>query len=442
MTMNLIIKKLFGTFKGTSQLEHEMSQLEQAYQRYQAIKNSDLLREYLHLRKEVKSSSFKDNKKLLLNRKFEDTKEYSDWHAYHRLKNNSKLKRYFEISQSAALRDFLAFKETEAYELIGNKIELKKSETLRRFRAFEKSKDYKLYTRFHGSYLLDEFERLKAIVSSPDFIEFKTFWSDPHRWYKTEAYQKELRFKELSKHADILFYQKTDPRQFVFFETWEKVFFDEFNGPVLDQTKWEAGYYFSDPQLIRHYSLATCRQANHEGKNVTVADGCLTIETLKEKITTRAWDEEKGFIMHTFDYTSDVINAGNAFQMTSGLVQVKLRIRDGKITHVCCLAHEKKTPQINIFHVDHKTISVGYVMDHFSQSQRIKGISAYDFYIYSVEWTEDQLIWRINNQEVFRAAKGVIPKVPLFPLFASIVRKDQEGTGYFDIDWIRIYQRK
>lgn len=442
MTMNLIVKKLFGTFKGTAQLEHEMFQLEQAYQRYQAIKQSDLLHEYLDLRKEVKSSAFKDNKKLLLNRKFEDTKEYYDWHAFHRLKNNAKLKRYFEILQSQELHDFLAFKETDAYELIGNKIELKKSESLRRFRAFEKSKNYKLYTRFHGSYLLDEYERLNAIVSSPDFIQFKTFWSDPQRWYKTEAYQKELRFKELSKHADILFYQKTDPRQFLFFENWEKVFSDEFNGPVLDHTKWEAGYYFSNPQLIRHYSLSTCKQANNEGKNVTVADGCLTIETLKERVNARAWDDEKGFIMHTFDYTSDVINAGKAFQMTSGLVQVKLRIRDGKITHVCCLAHEKKTPQINIFHVDHKNISVGYVMDHFSQTQRIKGISAYDFYIYSVEWSEDQLIWRINNQEVFRADKGIIPNVPLFPLFASIVRQDQEGTGYFDIDWIRIYQQK
>jgi hypothetical protein len=440
--MNLIAKKLFGTFKGTVQLEREIYQLEQAYERYMAIEKSDLLREYKELRKEVKSSAFKDNKKLLINRKFEDTEEYRDWHKYNRLKNNSKLKRYVEIQKSPELADFIAFKETSEYELIGNKIELKKSEQLRRFRTYEKSKDYKLYTRFHGSYLLQEDERLQKVVSTPEFKQFKAFWSDPHRWMKTEAYKKELRFRELTKHADILFYQKTDPQQFSFFQTWEKVFDDEFNGPELDKSKWEAGYYFSDPQLIRHYSLTTCKQANNEGKNVTVADGCLTIETLHESVTARAWDEQQGFVMHPFDYTSDVINAGHAFQMTSGLVQVKLRVRGGKITHVCCLAHERKMPQINIFHVDHKMISVGYVMDNITQTQRVRGISPYDFYIFSVEWGAENLIWRVNDQEVFRAAKGVIPSVPLFPLFASIVRQQQAGVGYLDIDWIRIYKLK
>jgi hypothetical protein len=440
--MNLIVKKLFGMLKSTVQLEQEMHQLEQAYERYLAIEKSDLLREYKTLRKEVKSSAFKDNKKLLMNRKFKDTEEYRDWYKYNRLSGNSKMKRYYEIQKSTELAAFLAFEKTDEYELIGNKIELKKSEKLRRFRAYEKSKNYKLYTRFHGSYLLEEFERLRQIVSAPEFKQFKAFWSDPRRWFKTEAYQKEKQFQELTAHADILFYQQTDPQQFSFFQTWEKVFDDEFNSQELDKTKWEAGYYFSDSNLMRHYSLTTCKQANNEGKNVTVTGDCLTIETLRESVTARAWDAQKGFEMHAFDYTSDVINAGNAFQMTSGLVQVKLRIRGGKITHVCCLANERKTPQINIFHVDQKMISVGYVMDEISQSQRIRGISPYDFYVFSVEWSHDMLIWRVNNLEVFRAAKGTIPSVSLFPMFASLVMQQQEGIGSFDIDWIRIYKLK
>jgi hypothetical protein len=87
-------------------------------------------------------------------------------------------------------------------------------------------------------------------------------------------------------------------------------------------------------------------------------------------------------------------------------------------------------------------ISVGYVMDEISQSQRIRGISPYDFYVFSVEWSHDMLIWRVNNLEVFRAAKGTIPSVSLFPMFASLVMQQQEGIGSFDIDWIRIYKLK
>ncbi|MBB3188181.1 glycoside hydrolase family 16 protein [Microbacter margulisiae] len=438
--MNLFAKKFFGTFKGTAQLEREMHRMEQVYERYMSIEKSELLQEYKALRKEVKSSAFKDNKKILINRKFKDTEEYQDWHKYNHLKNSPKLNHYFTILQSPELAAFLAFKQTDEYELIGNKIELKKSEKLRQFRAYEKSRDYKLYIRFHGSYLLEEYERLKQVVSTPEFIEFKEFWSDPHRWLKTEDYQKDVKFRELSEHADIIFYQKTDSQQFDFFRKWKKVFEDDFNGPGLDKSKWEVGYYFADQQLIRHYSLTSCKQANNEGKNVTVADSCLTIETLKESVVSRAWDDQKGFVMHKFDYTSDVINAGNAFQMTSGLVQMKLRIRGGKITHVCCLVNERKTPQINLFHVDHKMISVGYVLDDIAQSEQIKGISPYDFYIFSVEWSRGELIWRVNNQEVFRVERSFSPSVPLFPLFASIVRPDQEGVGHLDVDWIRIYQ--
>jgi hypothetical protein len=335
----------------------------------------------------------------------------------------------------------LVFKQTSQYEFIGNKIELKKSESLRKFRTYEKSGDYKLYTRFHESYLIKEYERLKTVISSQEFIRFKEFWSDSHRWEKTDAYHKEQKFRQLSQHADIVFYQKTDPAKFDFFQKWTVVFNDEFNDVALDRKIWDDGYYFSDPAFIRDYSLTQYKQANNGGKNVSVANGCMKIETLKEDTNARAWDEKLGFVNHDFTYTSDVINAGATFQFSKGIVEVKIRIKGGKISHMFGLVSENKLPQVNVFHFDGQHVTVGNAWKDGSRSEIVKGISPSEFYIYKLEWTSNELIWSINNLELFRTRQGV-PSISLFPIFASIVDKHQDDTGILEVDWIRIYQTK
>ncbi len=439
--MNLFGKIIFRKLKSTEVYEREKDELLRSYERYVAIENSELLNEYKELRKEVKSAEFKENKKVLINRKFRDTEEYRNWKKYTKLENNRKLHRYYAIAASKELSAFLDFKKTPQYEFIGNKIELKKSETLREFRAYEKSGDYKLYTRFHDSYIVKEYERLKGVVSSEEFIQFKEFWSDPHRWTKTEAYKKEEKFKQLSQHTDIEFYQRTDPASFAFQHNWNEVFNDEFNGVSLDRSIWNNGYYFSDPALIRDYSLTQYKQANNEGKNVSVADGCMVIETLKESTNARAWDEKLGFVLHDFSYTSDVINAGEKFQFAEGIVEVKMRVRDGDITHVFSLVGEKKLPQINVFHFDGKHVTVGNAWENGNQTEVVKGITPSEFYIYKLEWASEELIWSVNNLEVFRT-RTEVPSVPLFPLFASVVDKHQDDTGVMEVDWVRIYQKK
>lgn len=439
--MNLFGKIFFRKLKSTEVYEKENDALLHSFNRYQAIVDSELLQEYLALRKEVKSAEFKENKKILINRKFKDTEEYRNWRTFQKLEKKSQLHRYFAIAGSKELAEFLRFKETPQYELIGNKIELKKSEELQRFRAYEKSDDYKIYTRFHGSYVVEEYDRLKAIVQRDEFVAFKEFWSNPNRWVTTEAFQKEQQFKQLSQHADITFYQRTDPASFFFYQNWHLVFNDEFNGVALDKQKWGDGYYFSDPALIRDYSLIHHKQANNRGKNVSVADGCMVIETIEEQSQSRAWDAQRGFVMHQFSYTSDVINAGAAFQFCHGVVEAKMRVHGDAITHVFGLVCENRLPQIDVFHVDGRRIKVGNAWQTERNIELIKGISPSKFYIYKLEWTADELIWSINNVEVYRTSQGV-PSMPLFPIFASIVDEKQKGVGVFEVDWLRIYQKK
>jgi hypothetical protein len=110
------------------------------------------------------------------------------------------------------------------------------------------------------------------------------------------------------------------------------------------------------------------------------------------------------------------------------------------------LGADGKLPHVNIFHFDGKNIVVNnYAKEGNSVSavkETIKGISVEDFYIYSLEWSATELIWRVNNVEVFRTERNV-PKESLSPVFQSFISENQQGgAGTFEVDWIRIYAKK
>ncbi len=444
--MNLFWKKVFGGLTPTDKLEKEEEALLLAYKRYCDIETSEQLKEYTALFHVVKAADFKEKKKTLQNRKFKDTEEYRDFRKYQKLHSNSKLNAYYRVLNSAELQEFLEFKQSDDYEKLGIKKEVKENETFKRFKAYEKSAAYKNYIRFHNSFLVTEYEKLKELVTKEEFIKSKEFWEDKNRWQKTEEYRTEQRYYELQKTSDIAFYESTDPKIFKEILTWTLTFSDEFNGNSLDERTWKSGYYHRAATLKRNYSFANEKQAAAAGKNALV-DGCLKINTVHEKTEAPAWDVKRGFITKSFDYTSDMINTGEAFRQQFGLIRAKVAVKGSKdISHAFWLGADGKLPHVNVFHFDGKNIVVNnYAKEGNSVSiakETVKGINVEDFYIYSLEWSATELIWRVNNVEVFRTTRTV-PQESLFPVFQSFIAENQQGgAGTFEVDWIRIYAKK
>jgi hypothetical protein len=65
------------------------------------------------------------------------------------------------------------------------------------------------------------------------------------------------------------------------------------------------------------------------------------------------------------------------------------------------------------------------------------------YFIYSLEWTEDALIWRINGTEVHRETEN-IPDEEMYMTFCTTLPKNPKSMqlpASMDIDWIRCYQR-
>lgn len=444
--MNLFWKKTFGSLKATEKLEQEEVDLLIAYKRYCDVETSEQLKEYTQLFHIVKSADFREKKKTLQFRKFNDTQEYRDFRKYEKLHNSAKLKLYYQVLNSAELKEYFAFKATADYEKLGKPRLVKKDPILTKFLAFEKSKAYKTYVRFHNSFIVTEYEKLKELVVTEEFKKNKAWWEDNNRWIKTEEYKQETRYIELRDTSDISFYEATDPKSFSKIGEWTLTFEDTFQDNTLDAKKWQNGYYHRASSLKKVYSFPNEKQANTDGNNILLSNKLLKILTLNEKKEGLAWNAKNGFVSKNFDFSSGIINSGEAFQQKFGLIKVKLRIGGSKdISHACWLAADGKLPHVNLFCYNGKNI----VVNNYAQSagtvstvkEIIKGINPTDFYIYSLEWTPTQLVWSVNNIEVFRTSNSVPQEAMALTLNSFISQNQHGGQGSLEVDWIRVFQK-
>lgn len=190
--------------------------------------------------------------------------------------------------------------------------------------------------------------------------------------------------------------------------------------------------------MIGNHSFVNERQANNGGKNVAVEDGVLKIQTKHEKTNALAWDSKKGFVPKDFEFTSDVLQTADSFRMKYGVVRAKIRCT-GNTQHAFWLGADGKLPHVNVFHFDGKQITVGNANQSVFDKATITGISPSDFYIYTLMWNAKELIWMINDVEVYRTSSHV-PKEEMFLSFNSFIpEKHHGGAGTLEVDWIRVY---
>jgi beta-glucanase (GH16 family) len=76
----------------------------------------------------------------------------------------------------------------------------------------------------------------------------------------------------------------------------------------------------------------------------------------------------------------------------------------------------------------------------FSKSS-IRPKYANDFFIYTLEWTRDSLVWKINGIEIARQTSD-IPHEPMYLLLAGGVETPVSSMTTMEVDWVKVYQCK
>ncbi len=439
--MNLFFKKLTGRLRTTEKYEKQMDETAAAVKRYRMLEKSNEIKEYKLLNDEVTSAEFIAKKKQCIQTKYKNTYQYQQLQALKKLQKNKNLQIFLDVKDSELLKDYLLFRNSADYVKLSSRKLVRQSPDLKRLKDFENSKAYKVYMKMQNSSLPDDFLRLQKETADEAFQRENLFWANANRWQTTEEYKHEMRFKQLAESPDIVFFLAQDEQKILEYEKWIEVFSDEFEWKHLQDSSWSAGFAYKGAAMKRVHSFVTEQQANNGGKNTGTINGTLAIVTKKEVATSSAWDEKKGFVTKEFAYTSDVITTADAFRHEGGLFVAKIRCR-GAINHVAWLGSDEQLPLVKLFHFNGKNIFVGTTAQNGFAGEKIRGINPEDYYIYALDWNSKELIWYINNVEVYRTVNN-IPRKELYVALSSFISATQRpAEGKLEADWVRVYAKK
>ena len=439
--MDVLFQKLTGKMTLTEKMERQMIAEQERIAHYRQVEQSPELKEYLELQRIVTSKEFQQKKFNLIRTKYKNTKVYHTLQEYRSLQKNKTLQLYLEVKDSDLLKEYLEFRNSDNYVRLQSKKEVRNSLELKQMLMFEKSKGYKAYLQYKSSKTPARFLELQKLIGSEEFQEEYALWSNPKRWRTTDEYRQEMRLRQLSLSPDIIFFTKENKAKIEKLEEWETTFSDDFDWLRMSDSLWDTGFVYKNKKLPRYHSFANEQQANNKGKNVGAVDGKMKIFTKREKTIAPAWDAKLGFINKEFEYTSDIVQTADKFRQQEGLFMAKIRVV-GNIHHAFWLGSEGKLPLISIFHFDGKHITVGNYTKNGFRGKVIKGISAKLYYIYSLKWTKDELIWYVNNIEVFRTAHD-LPKEALYMAMSSFIDEKQRAQeGEMNIVWVKVFAHK
>jgi hypothetical protein len=454
-----------------------------ALKRFKEMDGSSKINEFEALEKFIDSPAFREKQKMKPIT-FKDTDEYRKLDEYKALKRDPEIKaflkpprkhrsffkrskntsqtnvekiktksilRFEELDRLVKSPEFLAkkrmkpitFKDSEEYKKLIEYKRLKGTIEIKEFYKFKSSKEYSNFLNIDGSARLKRYHELKEYVATSEFKQRKEYLLDKKRFEKTEMFKEIKEYERLKKNEDIIWYFKIrDSDKFDILKHRELTFSDEFDSEKLDTKKWLTNYYWGEKLLKDRYSVESDLQAYTEKENFEVRSSILRINTKPQRITGKVWSAKNGFTSKEFSYTSGLINSGNSFRQKYGVFTAKIKLGNPSAKNAFWMLADKITPHLDICRTSSGKVWFDYFSTRGSTSKTSIG-SRYsnDYYIYTLEWTSDKLVWKINNTEVFSQTSDV-PQEPMYVLLAGGLDKPINGLTSMEIDWVRIYKTK
>jgi len=466
------LRLLLGLIPATAKIEQAEKALITEFEKLNAFTGSETLNKFTQLKdlvtssdflskkKEIESVSFRGSEEFAKEKEFLSLQKAKDIVMYFRTVAGSTLKKFRELDGSEKISNFeslqklvssLEFREkmktkefrgTDDDKKLQEFNRLKSSSEITEFFAFKKSKEYANFLNIDGSARLARYNELKDYVATNEFKEKKAYLLDKKRFEKTDMFKSLQEFDKLKKNEDIVWYFKVkDSNKFDILKSRDLTFSDEFDGDRLDAKKWLTSYYWGDKLLKDNYTVGNDLQAYTEKENFEVRNSLLKIITKPQKKEGKAWTAG-GFKVHEFNYTSGIVNTGSSFRQKYGVFSAKVKLGNPAAKSSFWLISNKITPHIDICRTENGKVAADYFS---SPEKRVKGSSggkyANDFYIYTLEWTPDKLVWKINDTELLTQT-GNVPQEPMFINFSGGLDKPVNSMTTMEIDWVRVYQPK
>jgi beta-glucanase (GH16 family) len=472
------LKTLLGLYPKTTVYELKRKQLQDEYNALKEFETSEELARFKELEQFCKSTEFQSKKSELLSMKYKGSEEFRKETDYKRLKKDSSLKKYLktvsspdlqsynEIKSSDALQKFIelekkvnsvefrvaqkdkkTFNSSEDYKKLQEYNVLKHDSGIKQFVKFDKSKELANYNAVHGSDKLKRFEELSEYLKSEAFLEKKKYLtlSPKLRWKQSDAFKKFDEFEQLKKSEKFKWYiNSKNNKKFDWFNTWSMTFEDDFDTGKLDTKRWITKYFWGEQMIQESYSLGNEKQCFTD-KNLEFNGSVVRIITRKEAAEGKAWIKDHGFLPRKFDYTSGIINTGKSFRQKYGLFEAKIRFSNpNSIMNAFWMVGDRSKPHLDVAKAYNKC-SVGLTLDEKQKYEKAIGRKRFsnDFHIFSMEWSPNSIIWKINGLEV-KTINQNIPDQEMYLNFSASLYSDSGASGLpssMEIDWVRCYSK-
>ncbi|MBN1115616.1 MAG: family 16 glycosylhydrolase [Bacteroidales bacterium] len=447
---------------------------------FKELDNSDTIKRYEELKKITSSAEFAKKKSSMKKAEFQESDEGKQLLEYTTLAKSKNIKAYNKLKNSAIYthyqklegsKELSVYTELETYILSEefksekNKIEKAKFEStaefkkLKDFEALQKDADIKHYFKFgkskelanynniSNSDKLLKFEALSEYIKTEEFLEKKKYLElkPVTRWQQSEVYKQLAEFEKLKKSEKIVWYFKTrGHKKFDWIQNWSVTFEDDFDKGSVDSKKWLTKYYWGEETIGDTYSLENEKHFISEGKNLELNGTVLKIVTKSEKNMGKAWTMEHGFIPREYNYSSGIINSGKSFRQKYGYFEAKIKFaKNSNLINAFWMVGEQNTPHINVVEATNKC-NFGIRYDDNVKIKKSISRSRYsaDFHVFSLEWDENTIVWRINGLDV-KTIKGKVPSEEMYlNLSAGLYKETNLGLpDSMEIDWVRCYQK-
>jgi hypothetical protein len=481
------LKFMLGMFPPTAKIEAEEAALIKDLNDFSEYTNSEELKRYEELDKMINTSDFEHKKKSIKAQKFNQTEEFRKLQEYQRIKKakhiqsyyktkasqeyaeyqridgSDDLKKYEKLAEYVNSKEFYNdrqqagkdFKNTAAYGKEQEYLSLQKSPAIRNYFKFKISHLLENFKRLDGSEEIAKYEDLEKFVKSEAFMKVRNFMalSPQQKYEQSEEYKLEQEYLNLKKSEKInWYYRLKKENEFRKITDWEMTFEDDFKDGKLNTKKWMNNYFWGDAILKDTYSLSGDKHANTPGKNVEIKDSNLRITTRKENAEGKIWNPVLGFQKQQFAYTSGLVCTGKSFRQKYGVIKAKVRFSNTPLKQAVWMVADKILPHVDIAKLEKGKIHFGNFWGNINEkggsSKKIykKGSSKFgsDYFIYTLEWSPDKLVWKVNGLEALTQTVGV-PQDPMYIGFSSGVSDpvpDHVLPSSMDIDWVRIYRKK
>ncbi len=470
----------------TAKIESEEAALVKDHKEFKAYAKSEELARFEELDKIVSTSEFAAKVKAIKSQKFKNTEEYKQEKEYLSLKKSKDIKTYFKVKDSREREEYKQtdksdelkkyqelseyinsrefadakqsagkeYKNSDAYRKEQEYLSLKNSSSIRKYFKFKSSSAFKTYQQVKGSDRLNRLKELEEIIHSEAFKKVKDYMAlKPQAKYEQSGeYKQENEYNELKKSEKLIWYQKLlKKNDFDRLKEWDLTFEDDFKDGSLDTSKWMTNYYWGDKLLKDTYALPGDKHFYTKGRNLEISDSVLKIVTRREQASGKVWDPRVGFLPQEFEYTSGLISTGKSFRQKYGKIRAKVRMSGAPVRQAIWMVADKILPHVDIARMEKGKLFCGNFWGNIAEKGGVKkkvakqgaGKFTSDFYIYSVEWSPDKIIWKINEKAILTQSRGV-PQDPMYLILSAGVTNgvpEHMLPSSMEVDWVKVYRK-